>query len=91
MQSVDQDGILVNHETFRRDLSLDGRDMLIIDGPAPDGYSGEPLPFGYIISPNKDKVASIGLSNVHDLDAFGYQTVADRSTLLRYVLESVKF
>lgn len=88
-KNVDPDGFLTRAGTFQLETLLDGRSILVFGAPVPSGYDDGPLPFAYVISQTRSNVASITLSQDHDLHLLGYPKTQDRLNLLRTVAETI--
>lgn len=87
---VDINGVLAQAGTFRAEDFPDGRRMIVLVGPVPADYEGI-VEYAYVMSPTRDKVASIGLSDDHGLSLRGYTTVEQKKALLRSIVETLTF
>lgn len=92
-QHVDPSGILLAAGTFRQESLINGMDALIFVGPTPQQYSEQfgPVSAIYAVSPSHKTIVSGSLSQVHELDLYGYTTPDDQLLLLRAVFESFVF
>ena len=90
-ENVDTNNILVKAGTFRLENFPDGRQMYIDNNkPVPAEYEGI-VEYAYIMSPNKNIVVDIGLSQDHELDLLGVATTDQKKALLRKVVDSLTF
>ena len=89
--NVDPSGVLTAAGTFRLETFSDGRLILVGANPVPLEYDDEPLPYLYFPSPQGSQMASITLSDDHDLDLLGFPTKELQRGLLRTVAESIRF
>jgi hypothetical protein len=91
-QNVDLSGELSSGGAFSMQPLSNGMSVLVPTGVVPDNHLDPygPIADFYAISPGRDVIVILSMSQVNELDTYGYASDSQRSLLLA-ILQSMKF
>ncbi len=88
---IDGTGVLAQAGSFALEELHSGSQALVLAEQVPEEYTGPPLSFAYVMATNDSSVASIALGQDNDLHLVGLDTADERRTLLRQIIETMRF
>ncbi len=89
-QNVDSSGILISSGSFAQQKLVNGIATIANVGPMPDEYLDGPVDDIFAISPDGGTIAALYISQVNELDLYGYNLDAQKS-LLQNIIQSIQF
>ena len=91
---IDINNLLTSANVYEKKFLADGKFILVFKNSIPNDYlnKGGPLPYAFLISPNRNLVFGIGLPQEKDIFlSNGYNTKNKQNSLLESIFSTFKF